>query len=135
MNLLQDANPAFWHSLDELVAMSEIVIDRAKGAPHPRMPELIYPLDYGFLEGTTGGDGQGIDVWLGSAAGRRVTGVACTVDKYKRDAELKVLVDCTEEDMDIIWRFVNEVAGMPCVVIRRLTFEEAASFLEGGHTR
>jgi inorganic pyrophosphatase len=119
MKLLQDNNPAFWHSLDELVGASEIVIDRSKGTPHPRMPELIYPLDYGFLEGTTGGDGQGIDVWLGNGAGKRVTGVACTVDRTKRDAELKVLVDCTEEDMGIIWRFVNEIAGMPCVIIRR----------------
>ena len=41
----------FWQMLENLVAQSEIVIDRAKGTPHPKFPSFIYPLDYGFLKG------------------------------------------------------------------------------------
>lgn len=57
---------AFWAALDELVATSTVRIDRPKGTAHPRYPSFIYPLDYGYLEGTQAADGGGIDVWVGS---------------------------------------------------------------------
>jgi len=40
----------FWTDVDSLVASSTVVIDRARGSGHPRSPEHIYPLDYGYLE-------------------------------------------------------------------------------------
>jgi inorganic pyrophosphatase len=42
-------NPGFWSRLDELLATSRLVIDRPKGTRHPRYPEVIFPLDYGYL--------------------------------------------------------------------------------------
>lgn len=88
----------FWLKLDELVASSRLHIDRPKGTAHPRYPGFVYPYDYGYLEGTQGGDGHGIDVWVGSLPVRAVTGVICTVDLHKRDAELKILLGCTPEE-------------------------------------
>lgn len=52
----------FWQALDRLVAECETVIDRPKGTAHPRWPEFVYPLDYGYLRGTSSMDGGGIDV-------------------------------------------------------------------------
>ena len=88
----------FWRNLRALVAQSTVVVDRPRGSRHPRHPWLRYPLDYGHLEGTTGGDGSGVDVWLGSLPDRGVTGIICTVDLGRRDAELKVLLGCTPEE-------------------------------------
>jgi inorganic pyrophosphatase len=88
----------FWRNLDALAAAHRVVIDRPKGTTHPRFPEFFYPFDYGYLEGTTGGDGQGIDVWVGSGDSARITAVVCTVDMEKRDAELKLLLGCTEAE-------------------------------------
>ena len=48
---------AFWHAIDTLVSESRIVIDRPKGSRHPKHPKLIYPVDYGYLEGTLSMDG------------------------------------------------------------------------------
>src|SRR5437763_8416404 len=79
----------FWELADHLVATSQIVIDRPAGSTHPRVPEVGYPLDYGYLDGTSGGDGEGIDVWRGSLPDARVTGAIMTVDLRKRDAEVK----------------------------------------------
>ena len=90
----------FWAFLDELVAASEIVIDRPGGGAHPRVPSIIYPFDYGYLQGTVGGDGDGIDVWRGSLPDARVTAVIATVSVPQRDAELKVLIGCTPEEME-----------------------------------
>ena len=92
------ANHGFWHMLDRLVAECDLVVDRPRGAAHPRYPEARYPLDYGYLAGTQSGDGDGIDVWLGSLPERRVTGVICTVDGTQRDAEVKVLLSCTPQE-------------------------------------
>ena len=119
MEFLHNHNPAFWSALDELAATSSVIIDRAKGTPHPRMSELIYPLDYGYWEGTVAGDGQGIDVWVGAQAEQTVTAIGCTVDRFKRDAELKVMLGCTDADLQTISHFLNQVAGLPCVIIKR----------------
>ena len=100
-------NPAFWKLLDELVATSEMVIDRPRGSAHPHFPENIYPLDYGYLKGTTSGDGQGVDVWLGSEDVRRLTAVLCTADLKKRDTELKLLLGCTVTDQGAVLAFLN----------------------------
>ena len=88
----------FWEYADLLVSASEIVIDRPGGSSHPRYERIVYPFDYGHLAGTTGGDGEGIDIWRGSLQEIRVTGVIVTIDIYKRDAELKLLVGCTDQD-------------------------------------
>ena len=48
----------FWAAAEELVATSEIVIDRPKGSRHPQLPEVIYPVAYGYLRGTTATDGE-----------------------------------------------------------------------------
>lgn len=115
----EDSNHAlFWDIVDRLVATSEILIDRPKGSTHPRYPALIYPLDYGYLAGTTAGDGQGIDVWRGSATGQGVVGVVTTADAFKRDAEVKILLDCTEDEIETITAFLNS-GVMGCAVIKR----------------
>lgn len=113
---LSDAG--FWEAIDELVNSSNIVIDRPKWSTHPRYPSIVYPLDYGFLEGTTSGDGNEIDVWVGSLPGTRAVGVAVTVDLEKRDSEIKILLGLTEQEMGIVYQFHNE-ASMSAVVLKR----------------
>src|SRR5690349_7290555 len=84
----------FWQGLDQLTASTRLVLDRPKGSEHPRYPGQVYPLDYGYLEDTLSGDGQGIDIWVGSLPERKVTGAIFTVDLEKRDSEMKILLGC-----------------------------------------
>ena len=108
----------FWESLDRLIAQSRIVIDRPKGTCHPRYPELAYPLDYGYLDGTTSGDGGGIDVWLGASGTRDLSAVILTVDAFKRDAEIKLLLGCSEEETQIALACSNN-DKMRALLVRR----------------
>jgi len=108
----------FWLRLDELIKSSEIVIDRPKGTRHPRYPDLIFPLDYGYLKDTTGGDGDGIDIWKGTAGHHKLTAIACTVDMKKRDAEIKLIIGCTGEEIAIIEKCHNNLF-MSGIIIRR----------------
>ncbi len=85
----------FWRNLDNLIATSRLRIDRPKGSPHPRYSDCIYPFDYGYLENTQSGDGQGIDIWIGNLPERSVTAIICTLDLIKRDAEIKILLGCS----------------------------------------
>jgi inorganic pyrophosphatase len=108
----------FWETMDQLVTDSRIVIDRPRYTPHPRYPDLIYPVDYGYLDNTTSMDGGGIDVWLGTDSTNRPNAIICTVDTLKRDSEIKILIGCTEDEIQTIYRFLNDGA-MSALLIRR----------------
>ncbi|MGZ9222389.1 MAG: hypothetical protein ACXW4Q_09790 [Anaerolineales bacterium] len=80
---------------------------------------MIYPLDYGYLKDTVAGDDRGIDVWLGSVypvmnneSAKTLTGILCTFDTLKRDAEIKLLIRCTEGDLQIIRDFHKEMCTL-----------------------
>ncbi len=111
-------NEEFWCTIDKLVNESKIVIDRPVGSSHPRYPDIIYKVDYGYLKDTLSPDGGGIDVWLGSSE-RKVVGIICTVDLLKRDSEIKILVGCSEEEIEYINNFHNESQFMKGILIRR----------------
>ena len=108
----------FWKALDELVNDSEIVIDRPKGTAHPKYPDFIYKLDYGYLKNTSSMDGGGIDVWVGSGE-KKVDAIMCIVDSLKRDSEIKILIGCTEEEKKTVYETHNETPFMKGVLIRR----------------
>ena len=115
---MNEYNDAFWNTLDELVSNSEIVIDRPKGSVHPRFPDFIYKVDYGYLKNTASMDGAGIDVWVGSGD-RKIDAVMCIVDLIKRDSEIKILIGCTEEEKTEVYRTHNETQYMKGIMIRR----------------
>ena len=108
----------FWNLLDELVRSTEIVIDRPKGSAHPRYPEMIYEADYGYLKGTASMDGGGIDVWIGTG-GKEIDAVICTVDIVKKDSEIKILIGCTKEEKEKIYKIHNRTSNMKGLLIRR----------------
>lgn len=110
---------AFWEMLDELAACTEVVVDRPAGTRHPRFETIIYPLNYGYLEGTKAVDGGGVDVWRGSMPGRKVTAVIATVDMVKRDTELKLLIGCNPDECRTVHAFHNEYAKMRGLLMLR----------------
>lgn len=109
----------FWNAIDKLVAESEIVIDRPKGSSHPRYPNLLYKVDYGYLNNTTSMDGGGIDLWVGTKSNQTVDAIMCIVDLMKGDSEIKILIGCTEEEKEIVYQTHNETDYMKGIMIRR----------------
>jgi inorganic pyrophosphatase len=100
---------SFWQTIAELAATNPIVFDRPKGSAHPRYPNMIYPLDYGYLRNTISGDGACIDVWVGTLNKKTLTGILCTFDKLKGDAEIKLLIACSLKDVETIRNFNSEM--------------------------
>ncbi len=101
-------NHEFWEEIIQLTTTQQVIIDRPKGQPHPRYPEMIYPLDYGYIENTSASDGGGIDVWVGSLETKKLTGILCTFDTLKRDAEIKILLGCSAYDVETIINFHDQ---------------------------
>ena len=119
--MIEIPSPAsFWDYLEQLVASSQLKIDRPIGTCHPRYPELVYPMDYGYLEGTLAADGAGIDVWLGASGKRDLSGVILTVDLLKRDTEIKILLGCIAKEIQTILDFHN-AKSMRAVLVCRPT--------------
>jgi inorganic pyrophosphatase len=42
----------------------DIVVDRPLGSAHPRQPDVVYPINYGYIPGTMAPDGHPIDVYV-----------------------------------------------------------------------
>jgi inorganic pyrophosphatase len=89
----------YWDALKRLVQEHKIIIDRPKGSAHPKYPTIIYPIAYGYLENTTTVDGNGIDIFVGSLGSNTIQGIICTVDLLKHDAEIKILYNCTSDEI------------------------------------
>ena len=109
----------FWNALDAFAADAKLVIDRPKDSPHPRYPQFIYPLDYGYLDGTSSMDGGGIDVWRGSMESAHIDAAMVIVDKVKKDSEIKLLMGCTEEEKALVHAVHNEKEEMKGILLRR----------------
>lgn len=112
-------NKEFWEYLDKLINGHKIIIDRRKNSYHPKYKDIIYPIDYGYIEGTTSMDGEGIDVFVGSDNEKVIDSVAITIDLWKNDSEIKILVGCSKEEKDTIFKFLNKHSSMKCIIIER----------------
>lgn len=114
--MLNRYDEEFWKMLDEVVSTHSIEIDRAKGTSHPKYSDYIYPVDYGFLRGTSSSDGAGIDIWVGSSENKVVNGIISSVDIIKGDSEIKILYSCTREEIEIIYKDHNRSSGMKGII-------------------
>jgi inorganic pyrophosphatase len=113
-----ELNSDFWEFLDRIILTNQVMIDRSKGTAHPRYPQMVYPFDYGYLKGTVSNDGFETDVWIGSNPNKRLAGVLLTVDLMKQDIEVKLLLGCTNSDVERILEFTNGQSMQAKVVFR-----------------
>ena len=41
-----------------------VLVERPMGSHHPDYPETVYPVNYGYIEGILGGDGEEQDAYI-----------------------------------------------------------------------
>jgi hypothetical protein len=75
-----------------------VTVDRPLGSTHPEHPDLVYPLNYGFVAGTLAGDGEPVDAY--------VLGVDIPVDKATG-----TVVAAIERRDDVEGKLVVALAG------------------------
>ena len=71
-----------------------VTIDRPKDSRHPKYPDLIYPVNYGYIEGVIGGDGEEQDAYvLGvDEPVKEFTGKVIAIIHRLNDVENKLVV-------------------------------------------
>ena len=121
-------NEKFWKYMQRLVDESEIVIDRPKGSCHPKFPETIYITDYGYLKNTGSSDRMDIDVYIGSRKNREICAAAITVNFVKRDSEIKILIGCTDEEIEKIQNQLASFKTAAGLVIKKPLMQEKENF-------
>ena len=93
--------------IEEFVKRTEMIgktvkgkIDRPAGSRHPQYNDLVYPVNYGYVEGVPGGDGEDQDVYvLGADAPlKEFEGRVIAVYHRFDDAEDKWIVALDGED-------------------------------------
>ena len=114
-------NALFWQKIDTLFFSSEIVINRPKKTAHPKYPNLIYPVNYGYLKDTVSEDNGGVDVFVGSRSKKNnsIESIIIAVDILKKDVEIKILHGCSEEEINEILHFLNQTDFQKTVLIRK----------------
>ena len=118
MNQLEN-NAFFWQKLDSIYFASSIVITQPQGSFHPTFKNLIYPVDYGYLNETLSQDQLGIAIYKGKGSAVSVEAILVAADILKKDIEVKLLVGCSQEEVDKILRFVNQTEYQKTIIVRR----------------
>ncbi len=112
-------NAYFWQKIDTLYFSNQLVIARAKGTTHPKYHNLVYPVDYGYLEDTQNISGEGIAVYKGTMSDYMVTTLVIAADILKKEIDVKLLVGCSPQEEEEILRFLNQTDFQKSVLIRR----------------
>ena len=73
--MIETKNETYHQSKSYLGKEVQIKIDRQLGSTHPKHKNIVYPINYGYIEGVIGGDGEELDVYL--------LGVNTPVTEYK----------------------------------------------------
>lgn len=97
----------------------EVTIDRPVGAVHPKHSGLIYPVNYGYVQGLLAGDGEEQDVYILGIESKPIkdfTGIVIAVIERENDNEDK-------------WIAVpEELVGTPicyeCNIMHEINFQE-----------
>jgi hypothetical protein len=95
-----------WSGWERRIVEDGVTLDRPRGSRHPTHPEIVYPIDYGYVNGTTSSDGEEVDVFVGTAETGLVA-VIRTRDHRKGDEELKLLWNCTPSEIYLVNGFIN----------------------------
>lgn len=103
-SMLEDKFP--WNRWENLILSEGILLDRPRKTPHPQYPDIIYPMDYGFIRNTTSSDGAEVDVFVGTGE-KHLIGLIVTCDYRRGDQEIKFLWRCLPSEVYLAHGFIN----------------------------
>ena len=95
----------------------KVIIDRPLGSPHPQYQDLIYPVNYGYIEGTMAADGEEQDAYI--------LGIEVPLKEF--DGKVIAVIH-RHNDMEEKWVVAPEGSHFSKKVIRELTYFQEQYF-------
>ena len=95
---------------------------------------MVYPLDYGYLEGTSAMDGEGVDVWVGTSCKWPGRSPLCGGLAEERDG-VKLLLRCTEGEKQLALQFQSQPPHMLALLVRRKETPNKKDSTESGSSQ
>lgn len=86
-----------------------IVMDRPIGTPHPKHPDIIYPINYGYIPEVYGGDGEELDVYLLGVNERVEEYTARIIGIVHRNNDVEDKLAATPEGMSFSAKEIEEI--------------------------
>ena len=95
-----------------------VTVDRPLGSRHPEYRDMIYPVNYGYVAGVTGGDGEAQDAYILGVTEpvESFTGRVFAIIHRKNDSEDK-------------WVVVPEGCRLTADTIRQSTYFQEQYFI------
>ncbi len=91
-----------------------VTVDRPLGSQHPKHPDIVYPVNYGFVRGIIGGDGEEQDAYI--------LGVSTPVSEFTGKV---IAIICRTDDVEDKWVVAPSGTQYTIDEIRKLTrFQE-----------
>jgi len=120
-----------WEAWERVIFKNGITLDRLQGSVHPIHEDIIYPLDYGYVNGTMGTDGEQLDIFVGSRINGLIAAIL-TTDFQKGDRECKLIFNCTPEEVYLVNGFINfDASRMTGTLVMRRPMQELWRASEG----
>lgn len=95
-----------WPRWERVIDQRGVTIERPRGARHPDHASIIYPIDYGYVNGTLATDERELDVFVGTAS-TGLVGAIGAIDYRKGDTELKLIYNCGPTEVYLVNGFIN----------------------------
>lgn len=112
-------NAYFWQKLDTLILSLDYKMIRTTGDVHPQYPNLVYPMEYGYLIDPDKEDLVVTRAFRGSLKNRRCDAIIVGVDILQKSMDIKCLMGCTEQEQMDCLEFLNQTSFQKTVLIRR----------------
>ncbi|MGB4984897.1 MAG: Inorganic pyrophosphatase [Erysipelotrichaceae bacterium] len=112
-------NAYFWQKLTTLLMSSDLVITNKQGSTHSQYPNLIYPTDYGYICDTNVDSGPVVKAFKGTNSSYSVKDVIVSVDILKRDIDVKLLLGCTDEEIENVLLFLNQTDFQKTILVSK----------------
>jgi len=64
VRILLQSDGDLMHTLSQLGRTVTVTADRPAGSTHPDHPDMVYPVNYGYVSGISSGDGEWMDAYI-----------------------------------------------------------------------
>lgn len=112
-------NAYFWQKLDTLILSLDYKLIRSQGDIHPQYPNLVYPMEYGYLTDPDKEDSIVTRAFRGSLPNKRCDAIIVGIDILQKGMDIKCLIGCSEQEQMACLEFLNQTAFQKTVLIRR----------------